>query len=174
MARRKKSFIDASEIEYNFSDEGINNSFQTEEIFNETPQVFYLSANFEEEKHIPLEIFSSNLAPLQAIVKYSKEVLSLKNPEIAKLLGRDTKTIWLTAKAATKASLPTIKTSSYRIPISVFRHHELSALEALVSYLKNSGKTYAEISRLISRDQRTVWTVEARAQKKLARKQNEK
>jgi DNA-binding CsgD family transcriptional regulator len=165
LARRKKSFIDASELHYNFSENSLENNFETEGIFDETAQTFYLSTTYGEEKYIPLEIFSSNLAPLQAIVKYSKEVLGLKNQEIAKLLGRDTKTIWLTAKAA-KAPLPSIKQSSYRVPITIFKDSTLSALEALVSYLKTSGKTYAEISRLISRDQRTVWTVEARVKRK--------
>jgi len=54
------------------------------------------------------------------------------------------------------------------IPSFIFRDRELAALEAIVIYLKDShGMTYAQIARLLNRDQRTIWTTYTRAKKKL-------
>ena len=55
------------------------------------------------------------------------------------------------------------------IPSFVFRDRNLAALEAIVVYLKDSqGMTYAQIARLLNRDDRTIWTTYTRAKKKLA------
>ena len=44
------------------------------------------------------------------------------------------------------------------IPISIFDNKELSALETIVKYLKeNLNYNYVKISKLLSRDQRTIW-----------------
>ena len=54
------------------------------------------------------------------------------------------------------------------IPSFVFRDRNLAALEAIVVYLKDSqGMTYAQIARLLNRDDRTIWTTYTRAKKKL-------
>jgi DNA-directed RNA polymerase specialized sigma24 family protein len=54
------------------------------------------------------------------------------------------------------------------IPSFVFRDRNLAALEAVVVYLKDSqGMTFAQIARLLSRDDRTIWTTYTRAKKKL-------
>ncbi len=54
------------------------------------------------------------------------------------------------------------------IPSFIFRDRNLAALESVVIYLKDSqGLTYAQIARLLNRDQRTVWTTYSRAKKKL-------
>ena len=53
------------------------------------------------------------------------------------------------------------------IPSFVFRDRTLAALEATVVYLKETqGLTYAQIGRLLNRDQRTVWTSYQRAVRK--------
>ncbi|MBR9675663.1 hypothetical protein GOV05_01505 [Candidatus Woesearchaeota archaeon] len=46
-----------------------------------------------------------------------------------------------------------------KIPISVFSNKKLSSLEATVKYLKeNIGVSYSRISRLLNRDERTIWS----------------
>lgn len=57
------------------------------------------------------------------------------------------------------------------IPSFVFRDRDLAALEALVVYLKDSqGMTYAQIAKLLNRDDRTIWTTYKRAKQKLEAK----
>ena len=63
-----------------------------------------------------------------------------------------------------KSKSPLDKLAS--VPVSIFKDRSLSILESLVYYLKNSGMSLKEISVLIKRDQRTIWTVLHRAQGK--------
>ncbi len=56
------------------------------------------------------------------------------------------------------------------IPSFIFKDRELAALESIVVYLKDSqGMSYAQIARLLNRDDRTIWTTYQRAKKKLAK-----
>lgn len=52
-----------------------------------------------------------------------------------------------------------------QIPASIFSG-KLAASEALIKYLKEEGLSYAEISKILKRDQRTVWTTYSKAVKK--------
>ncbi len=53
------------------------------------------------------------------------------------------------------------------IPSHVLRDRELSALESIIEYLKEVRKmTYHEISILLNRDERNIWTIYNRAKKK--------
>lgn len=53
------------------------------------------------------------------------------------------------------------------IPSYILRDRTLKVLEAIVEYLKDQrGLTYRQIGRLLNRDERTIWTVYHRAQKK--------
>jgi DNA-binding CsgD family transcriptional regulator len=57
--------------------------------------------------------------------------------------------------------------NTVRIPLSIFAAR-LSPAEALVKYLKEQEKLrYADIARLLNRDQRGIWCTYQRAQKKL-------
>lgn len=63
-----------------------------------------------------------------------------------------------------------LEKSSLAIPTSIFKNRELSILEALTVHLKNDKKmTYAQIGRLLNRNDRTIWTAYNRAQKKLGK-----
>ncbi len=54
------------------------------------------------------------------------------------------------------------------VPTFIFRDRTLAALESIVVYLKDSqGMTYAQIAKLLNRDDRTIWTTYTRAKKKL-------
>ena len=53
------------------------------------------------------------------------------------------------------------------IPSHVLRDRDLSALETIIEYLKEVRKmTYHEISVLLNRDERNIWTIYNRAKKK--------
>lgn len=55
------------------------------------------------------------------------------------------------------------------IPTGIFVNRKLSFLESIVKYLKeNQGYTFHEISILINRDERNVWTLYNRVKKKRA------
>ncbi len=53
------------------------------------------------------------------------------------------------------------------IPAHVLRDRKLSALESIIEYLKEIRKlNYHEISILLNRDERNIWTMYNRAKKK--------
>ena len=57
------------------------------------------------------------------------------------------------------------------IPLTVLQNRDLSAMEAVVCYLKEQqGLTYSEIASALNRDDRTVWTTYQRAVKKVVRR----
>jgi DNA-directed RNA polymerase specialized sigma24 family protein len=54
------------------------------------------------------------------------------------------------------------------IPSFVFHNRSLGSLEAVVVYLRETqGLNYAQIARLLNRDDRTIWTTYCRAAHKL-------
>ena len=63
-----------------------------------------------------------------------------------------------------------INSLSYlNIPTEIFRLYPLAVLESIVIFLKNEKNlNFSEIGILLSRDQRNIWTVYNRANKKLA------
>lgn len=119
---------------------------------------------------IPVSIFEvKNLSALEVICKYLKEELELSYSKIALLLNRNSRTIWTTYKnsARKKKEKLSVKESKFFIPISIFKNRKLSVLEALVSYLKDKfNLRYSEISILLNRDERNIWTVYNRYKKK--------
>ncbi len=125
----------------------------------------------KEEIEIPVSVFDNKkLSALETIVKYMKENLEFKFSKISKLLNRDSKTIWVTYSNSREKMRESLKImpSKKQIPVSVFRNRVFSVLENLVKYLKeNYDLTYHEIAELLNRDDRTVWTVYHRAEKKL-------
>ncbi|MBI4150451.1 hypothetical protein HY488_03535 [Candidatus Woesearchaeota archaeon] len=95
------------------------------------------------------------------MVKYLKENLGYRFVKIAKLLNRNTKTIWATyANAARKMPVAfAIKQSRFFIPLFLFQNRVYSPLEVVVRYLKEDcQQTYHQISLLLNRDDRTIWT----------------
>ena len=85
------------------------------------------------------------------------------------MLNRNDRTIWATYNNAVKKRkerLP-VKESKLYIPVSIFSGRKLSVLETIVSYLKDKfGLRYSEISALLNRDERNIWTAYNRAKKK--------
>ena len=119
---------------------------------------------------IPISIFEiKNLSALEVICKYLKENLELNYSKIALLLNRNSRTIWTTYNNAVKKKKESlvVKDSRFFIPISILKNRKLSVLEGIVSYLKDRfNLRYSEISILLNRDERNIWTVYNRAKKK--------
>lgn len=124
------------------------------------------------EVKIPVSVFTNKLTILEAIVKYLKEEKNLSLRNIADLLKRDERNIWHTYDKA-KKKYPTQRKSVFSekfVPVSIFENRKLSAFENLVSYLKTDlGLRFSEISRLLGRDARTIWTIWNRTRKKYAK-----
>jgi ribosomal protein S13 len=114
-----------------------------------------LTEVMEEEFSFPNVILNKRLTVLESVVKYLRE-------------DRDRRNVWnIYDKAKKKFSRRfVIGGVKYWIPVSILSS-ELSALEAIVKYLKEECEvSYSEIGRLLERDPRTIWTVYARARKK--------
>ncbi len=121
---------------------------------------------------IPVTIFLNKLTVLEAVVKYLKEEKNLTLRNIAVLLKRDERNIWHTYDNV-KKKYPTRSKSELSeifIPVYIFENRKLSASEVLVFYLRTELKIrFSEISRLLDRDARTIWTIWSRARKKNAK-----
>lgn len=124
----------------------------------------------------PVEILcSSSLSSLESIVKFLRENRDLSYNIIGELLDRNPKTLAVTYAVA-RRKMPkrfsaNVESDVVRIPFTAFLRR-LSILECICYYLKNSDprNSYAAIARILNKDQRTVWTVCKRAEKKLEQK----
>lgn len=135
-------------------------------------QVVRLIKEKGEAIHIPVSIFSNTkLSGLELVCKYLKEELNIHFSEISRLLNRDYRTVWTTYTATSKKHKGTLSVprSKYFFPTLILTDRRLSVLEAIVSYLKDElGLRFSEIASELYRDQRNIWTVYARAKRKLA------
>lgn len=170
---KNQFFVSKEQLEYVISGQELANSFSEEYESTETPSVFYLNLKYSDEIYLPVTIFQSQMTPFQAIIKYLREQLGLTNKRISLLIGRDAKAVWAAYQLVKKERLA-FKETPIQVPLSIFKHESLSSLEALVRFLKGTGMNYAEIARLLNRDQRTVWTAYSRANNKLRFVENEK
>jgi len=125
-----------------------------------------------EEIKIPVSIFKTKeLSSFELIVKFLKEDIKLTNSRIARLVMRSQQSVWNTYKNAKKKRPERfyIKASPYDFPVAIVQNKRYSVLEAIVVYFKEKYELrFSEITKLLNRDQRTVWTVYQRAKKKNA------
>ena len=120
-----------------------------------------------EQVVVPLSVFSKKLSALETIVKYLRENRELKYNEIAKILARDPISIGVTYRNAVTKYKDRLDDSSIEsFPAAIIQNRTLSVLENIVYYLKSTGLRFCEISDILQRDERTVWTVYNRALKK--------
>lgn len=129
-----------------------------------------LKAEPKEEVRVPLSVFKNDyLSSLETIVKYLRENLLLSFRQIASLTNRNEVALAVTYRNARKKMEAKFaeEISPYSIPVSILEDRNLSVLENVVSYIKDTfGLTYHKIAVLLNRDDRTVWTVYQRARKK--------
>jgi DNA-binding CsgD family transcriptional regulator len=114
---------------------------------------------------IPISIFLSDMAPLEAVVKYLKDT-DMSLVTIAKRLNRSTKTIWTTYNNV-KNKILKQTSSQYAIPLSLLFKDNLSIMESVVYHLHNYDQlTIHQIAVMLKRDDRTIWTMLYRANQK--------
>ena len=122
-------------------------------------------------KAVPLSIFSGWLGPLEALVKYMKDHMHLTLSQIAKLLERDPRTIWLTYRNAKKKNLDVPISHDHFVPLEIFSNRKFSILENLSTHLHEiQGLAFKEIADILKKDNRTIWTVYSRVRKKRLKK----
>lgn len=146
------------------------NKFKT--IFQEFKEKLNLSSKqllnlLEKENLIPTSIFSTKLAPLEALTKYLKENFNFNFSKIARLLNRDQRTIWSAYQSSKNKKIKLKIKSEILIPISIFSNRKFSILESITTHLKKEfNYTFHKIAVLLNRDDRTIWTCYSRAKKK--------
>ena len=119
------------------------------------------------KKHIPVPIsIFKHASPLESLVKYLKDNLSLSLHDISSLLNRDQRNIWLTYQNATEKNIILDITSKITIPLELLGWRKLSVLENLVSYLSDKKYSISRISKLVNRGYKTIYTVYSRARRK--------
>ncbi len=143
------------------------------EKYRVSPSTLFSSLQKQELK-IPLSIFGEE-SGLEIIVFYLRTKVLLKNKDIAMLLNRSEKTIsqaFIDCQKKFSGTLH-VTSSSYDIPLHILAHRELSILESIVSYMKEQfSLTFHDIAILLKRNDRTIWTVYKRAQKKQKKESN--
>ena len=130
-----------------------------------------LKVKAEEEVSVPISVFKNEkLSSLETIVKYLRENLLLTFRQIAELTNRNQIALAVTYRNARKkleAKFVIQEISPYHIPVSILKDRNISVLENIAAYLKDTfGLTYHKIAVLLNRDDRTIWTVYQRAKKK--------
>ena len=119
---------------------------------------------------LPVSIFSSSgLSALEAIVKFLRENEEVGNAAVAKILGKSPANTWITYRNAVKKNSGKLSVGEVKVfvPTHIF-DSKLSVLESISKYLREEySLSYAEIGRLLGRNERTIWTVCQRAERKL-------
>ena len=118
----------------------------------------------EKEILIPLSIIQNN-SSLESIVLYLKDVVRLKFSEIARILNRDQRTVWVTYNNSKRKNIKQIiSKNTLFIPSNIFSSRKFSILETIVLHLKtNENMTFTQIAESLGKNYRTVWTVYRRA-----------
>lgn len=122
-----------------------------------------------EEIKIPISLFRAGLSSLELIVKYLIENKGLAISSVTRLTMRSKQSIWQAYNNSKKKHPGKFReeSSPYDFPVSIIANRKYSVLESIVKFLRDkSSLSYAQIAGLLSRDQRTVWTVYNRTKKK--------
>ena len=130
-----------------------------------------LKVEVKEEIKVPISVFKNDkLGSLENIVKYLRENLLLSFKQVAELTNRNEIALAVTyrnAKRKLAEKFVVTEISPYSIPVSILKDRNLSVLENIAAYLKDTfGLAYHKIAVLLNRDDRTIWTVYQRARKK--------
>lgn len=119
-----------------------------------------------EEEGIPISVFNTGLAPLEAATRYLKDKLNKRVNEIARILNKNPSSI-SNAYKNSKNKKFSPKKAELAIPLLEFKKNpNLSILEVIVRYLRSRGMRFTEIAKLLGRNPKTVWTAYDRGVKK--------
>ena len=164
---KEKRLLDT--LEY-LKEQGLNPK-EIAELVNRLLNIKALKTKAEEEVSVPISVFKNEkLGSLETIVKYLRENLLLTFKQIAELTNRNEIALAVTyrnAKKKLESKFVIAEISPYSIPVSILKDRNISVLENIAAYLKDTfGLTYHKIAVLLNRDDRTIWTVYQRAKKK--------
>lgn len=116
-----------------------------------------------EKVSVPVSIYKERkLGIMEATVKYLKEE-GMSYHKIGEALLRDDRVIWVTYSKAVKKKKAKFKAKKeeIKIPVSVFTKG-LGPLQSVVNFLREEGYSNNEVSKILERDNRTVWAVYSR------------
>ncbi len=137
--------------------------------------------NSIEQIQVPADIFAGRTSPARALVRFLAETKQMPLKEVAKILHKSYANTWISYKKAKSLHNSEHEQgilenkgygqAGYFIPLSAFSHNGfLTVFEALVVYMKKFF-TFSQISRIVKKDPRTIWTVYSRAKKKMESKE---
>ncbi len=113
---------------------------------------------------IPVGVFASDCTPLQALVSFLHEQKRYSLKEIALLIDRTYRSV---SQAYREGVVKEDLLDDFLIPLNMFSAN-LSILEAVIRYLHvDCSLTFSRIASFLKKDQRTIWTIWDRAQKKM-------
>ncbi|MDO8481271.1 MAG: hypothetical protein Q7S65_05690 [Nanoarchaeota archaeon] len=118
---------------------------------------------------VPPTVLALGLSPLEAVATYLVEERQLSITTVARLLCRSKQGIWQAVSDARRKLQKRVwpGASPHDLPVETLGKKPRSLLENLVTYLHEQRKlSFADIARLIDRNQRTVWTAYHRAREK--------
>lgn len=113
----------------------------------------------KEITQIPVSHFSGKLAASEVIVKYLKEK-GLSYVEIAKIIKRDQRTVWVTYSKAIKKqkqSFPVLK-DELLVDVTIFSTKK-APLHTLISHLVDRGYSLKQIASMLNRSYKNIWMI---------------
>lgn len=116
---------------------------------------------------IPVSIFQSDYSPLGSLCIYLKDFKKMGFTQIAKLLNRNPKTIWLTYKKNNLIKGKLKEDFSLVVPAKIFSNRKYSVMENLTKELKEKkGFRFVDIANYLGKSPKTIWCFYNRAKKK--------
>ncbi len=123
----------------------------------------------KEESPIPSFIFSSPLAPAEALYKFLKENEEYSYRQIAQATKRNQKSVWATYQRAKKKNGQRIdpREEKHYLPLVIFGNRAYSYLESVVFYLNTVyNLTNPQISKLLHKSPNSIAVLMKRARDK--------
>jgi hypothetical protein len=127
----------------------------------------FLTAYKEEKEKqdscpIPLAIYEDrHIGVLEATVRYMRDTYSMRLIDIARLLNRDSRTVWMAyskARLKQKSTAVLGKIDAVTIPCMIFADRRIGPLEAVVFYAHDKmDMKFSEIAAVLKRDYSTIW-----------------
>lgn len=117
---------------------------------------------------LPASIFENKLSTLEAISTYLRDYQNLSLTNIGRILNRNVKTIWAACNRADKSGQKVrVVKDSIKVPVDIFSDRSHSLLESLVHFLHvEKGMRFSSVAKLLRLNPATIWTVNARYEKK--------
>ncbi len=123
------------------------------------------------EATIPLSVFNEKLGSLESIVKYLRENKGMSLKQISILTQKKIQPIRTTYNRSKKKHPGKLSLQKGKqFPVHILQNSTHSVLENIVSYLLDENYTLQEISLVLQRGYKTIWTIKDRLQRRKARK----